>query len=661
VINGKNLLLIAVLVVLNAVAFLWGQYYILVPVIYISGFIGMTIISFWFGNQLETKDLIFLAVSSTVLAFFDEYAHCSAGTLSYFDGGVPSLLTVFGWIIFMISILAITKLITKIQPIKIPDSEMLRTIPVVVTLISLATIVVVQDYLSIFNWCLILVYLFLFAASFYYTHVNPLKWNIILMTISLILGITMEYIGRLEGLWTFRFQDPISYLILFSWPLRIWAVTAVCYAFEVDFSKDQEKEKIEPSEELDPQKSIMVVADTHLGLKKEKQNCDPQAVSDFLHWVESLEKKGKDYIKLGKWGVKSSELTVKPPEKMVFLGDILEMWDTTKEAVDVCSRLIIQTLSKLSCKKIYVLGNHDHELATLSGEYPMGQSSVNIIENEYATSKGDKKLVFLHGHQFDKLFEFPSWRVMPLFNRMATVFGDYMLIFVALFVLNLLFMDWDNGLGYITLIGLGALAVPFIIVKSGRAVWNRLKTTKYKPQEAENGIKKWWNKIEKTVSSKETNVIYGHTHTIGFRSIDIGKYKLTLFNLPSWIIDTKCIVAHKYVEDKPQDNTEETNDSTSTDTESSPKMKEVIGEVSLEELFRHGFLYVDDEIIAFMGWDTEAKKPFFVPRDIVQERQEGDLRIYESNEEYDNLLQIGWPQKLIEKWFNYKFPEASLS
>jgi hypothetical protein len=126
-------------------------------------------------------------------------------------------------------------------------------------------------------------------------------------------------------LWTFRFQDPISYLILFSWSLRIWAVTAVCYAFEVDFSKDQEKEKIEPSEELDPQKSIMVVADTHLGLKKEKQNCDPQAVSDFLHWVELLEKKGKDYIKLGKWGVKSSELTVKPPEKMISLGDILEI------------------------------------------------------------------------------------------------------------------------------------------------------------------------------------------------------------------------------------------------------------------------------------------------------------------------------------------------
>ena len=125
-INAKNLLIIAVLVVLNAVAFLWGQYQTLMPIIYIAGFVGMTIISLWFGNQLQTKDLLVLAVASTLLAFFDEYAHCSAGTLSYFDGGVPSLLTVFGWSIFMISILAIAKVITKNVSVEISDNRLRR-------------------------------------------------------------------------------------------------------------------------------------------------------------------------------------------------------------------------------------------------------------------------------------------------------------------------------------------------------------------------------------------------------------------------------------------------------------------------------------------------------------------------------------------------------
>jgi hypothetical protein len=244
VINKKNLLIITVLGMINLVAFFWGEYHTLIPIFYIAGFIGIAIISFWVGNKLETKDLIAIAVSATVLSFVDEYAHTSVGTLTYYDQAVPSPLTVFGWSVFMISLVGITKLIVNIRSLQMENHKKLRILPVIISLMLVLSVMVLQDYLSIFNWVLVLVYLFLFATSFYYTYVHSLKWNLFLMITSLILGLCMEYVGGLEGLWTFRFQDPVSLLILFSWPLRIWSVNAICFAFGVDFSKNFEKRKI---------------------------------------------------------------------------------------------------------------------------------------------------------------------------------------------------------------------------------------------------------------------------------------------------------------------------------------------------------------------------------------------------------------------------------
>jgi uncharacterized membrane protein YuzA (DUF378 family) len=191
VINKTNVLIIAILVSFNLVAFLWGEYHTLMPIFYIAGFIGISIISFWLGNKLETKDLFALAVSATLLSFVDEYAHTSVGTLAYFDQAIPSPLTVFGWSVFMIFLIGITRLIVKNQSMQIEDKKKLRILPVIVSLILILAVTVIQDYLSIFNWVLILVYLFLFSASVYYTYQHPLKWNLFLMITSLILGICM--------------------------------------------------------------------------------------------------------------------------------------------------------------------------------------------------------------------------------------------------------------------------------------------------------------------------------------------------------------------------------------------------------------------------------------------------------------------------------------
>jgi UDP-2,3-diacylglucosamine pyrophosphatase LpxH len=628
-INLKNVVIVSVIILANIVAFFLGGYHTLTPVFYLVGFLGTLVISAWVGIKMSTKNLLFLVVVATLIALIDEYAHTSVGTLAYFDQAVPSPLTVFGWSVFMIFLVATAKVLMKIPGLEAQQSKKRRILPVFVSLIPILIVTALQGYVNIFNWVIILVYLMLFAASFYYTSVHSLKWNLMLMLSSLLFGLSMEYLGSWQGLWTFRFNEPISLLILFSWPIRTWTVNACCFIFGVDFSGEYEKQEVTPpSAELDTNKSILVVADTHFGLNKKEQKCDPGAFSDFIDWVLKLEKKGKEELKLGVWGAKEEELFLKPPEKIILLGDMLELWDASKKSIDACSRSVIQSLGSLSCQKIYPLGNHDYDLEELVGKYPLGNSRIEIMKNEYAALKGDRTFVFLHGHQFDKLFEFPSWRVLPYIRQAAMVFGLYSWIFVAMFaiyVILFLSLGLSGATDWIILLLLGAISIPFLVTNYARDLWNSIKSTRHEPEKSVGRLEKWWKECAKRVSAKNWNVVYGHTHVIEYWSKNVGDSSLTVFNIPSWVRDSK------------------------------QKKK-----VSLENVFRHAFLYIDDKAAEFIGWDTREKKPFLIPNDVITERRlYGDLKHLdlEYNVE-ESLKEIGWPEELIKKWIKYNVSNA---
>jgi hypothetical protein len=311
------------------------------PIFHVVGFLGISIISAWMSLSLKTKDLLVLVASATLLSIIDEYAHTSVGTLSYFDQFVPSPLTVFGWSVFMIFLVGAARFIVNFRSLQIKDYEKLRAFPVIALAVIVSSVIVLQGYLDIFNWVILLVYVLLFAASFYYTFSHPLKWNLILMMSSMVFGFAMEYVGSWEGMWIFRFNDPISFLILFSWPLRIWTVNAFCLVLDVDFSKTSEKRSIDFSTEIDRKKGIIVIADTHFGLKKEDQISDPNAFSDFLNWIGSLEQKGTEELELGIWSAENKPMIIKQPEKTIFLGDIFELWDATKKSISACSTSIL--------------------------------------------------------------------------------------------------------------------------------------------------------------------------------------------------------------------------------------------------------------------------------------------------------------------------------
>lgn len=369
--------------------------------------------------------------------------------------------------------------------------------------------------------------------------------------------------------------------------------------------------------------NVIVVADTHFGLDKKNQVCDPNAFSDFLDWVRRLEEKGKEKLNLGIWGGGKKSMNLEPPEKIVFLGDILELWDASVNSIDVSTRSIIQSLSGLDCEKIYVLGNHDYDLTEIVGKYPLGASRISIVAEEYEIMKGGERYLFVHGHQFDKYFTLPSWKLMSPIRRAALVFGPYTWIFVALFGFFLCF-ETITGFGGIAdkvlLAFLGMISIPFLIIQLGRKVWNSLRSTRYKPSDAEEVFERWWDRFSKRkeVALQNWSIVYGHTHTINWRKLERGNI-LTLLNIPSWIRD-------------------------------STRKREI----NLEKVFRHVFLYINDEGSEFIGWDTRMKKPFLIPKDVITERREsGNLIRLELYEIVDKLREIGWPQELIDKWMEY--------
>ena len=242
--------------------------------------------------------------------------------------------------------------------------------------------------------------------------------------------------------------------------------------------------------------------------------------------------------------------------------------------------------------------------------HPTRETEPSISKNIHKLRLITNDIVMLISHSLDvSMFQFAK-----IYRRLFVI---NIILAVSLGISGL--ADW------ISMISLGGISIPFLAVRFGRDVWNDLKTTRYSPEEAEDRVKKWWNNILKT-EEQETNVIYGHTHSIGFRSMDIEKDKLTLYNLPSWIKD----------------------------------QNEKHG-ISLENVFRHGFLYIDGKTIEFIGWDTRKKRPFFIPKILIQERRESDYSFFETNQSYQELLEIGWPDELINKWFKFNFPKTYLA
>ncbi|KYK36135.1 MAG: metallophosphoesterase [Theionarchaea archaeon] len=439
----------------------------------------------------------------------------------------------------------------------------------------------------------------------------------------------------------------------------------------------------------------IVVADTHFGIKKGGLNVSmPGYFADFLKWIRELEEKKEFKVKIVKGHIREENIedkTISPPDKIVFLGDIFEFWESENEPVAACLSTVIPILSEIKAEKIYVLGNHDNILKNICLERPhkkefmyyhLGSSLMKVFPNAYPSQSGDtvttekygdEAYVFVHGHQFDKYFRetggsYKIWATIRNVGNSLTLYIPF--LFVASVIVKII-----NWIAH-TSIFLGEsptfwllllLTIPRIYLDIGRPIWDRLVGMRYKKRDTVDNFTKWWKKF---ISSKKVpqkvNVVYGHTHYLNYmtphlemmaegipgklhqfygeklvqRGIEEEK-RPTLANISAWVTDFPDFGEKWFM----------TMEKASNQVKSAFVKKEK-DRLNSELATVATFLYIDEDGFEFFGWDWYQdieQKIFNIPKQaIIKRREHGPVTDDDAVREV--LEKIGWPNEVVELW-----------
>ncbi len=236
-VKTKNLVIVSALISATFGSFFWGGYHTLTPLMFLSGLSLVSVICLWASSSMDTRSLFTLATVTMALAAVDEYAHTSSGVFSYYDGMTPSPLAVFGWSLFVIGIVATARLLHQRVPVLGLDGGASRSLLALIPVLLIIVFARVQGYLIFFNPLLMSVYVFLSAASLYYSIMHRFGWCMWVAASSMVYGVIMEYIGGVEGLWVYRFNEPVALFMVFTWVLRVLTILAASSLLGVEFQE----------------------------------------------------------------------------------------------------------------------------------------------------------------------------------------------------------------------------------------------------------------------------------------------------------------------------------------------------------------------------------------------------------------------------------------
>jgi UDP-2,3-diacylglucosamine pyrophosphatase LpxH len=311
---------------------------------------------------------------------------------------------------------------------------------------------------------------------------------------------------------------------------------------------------------------FIVVSDVHFG----SYECNAEEFSHFCDWLEALERTGSPKVVIDEHDEQNGRW-IHTPQTVILLGDFLELWDARRGDHTAAFRdcfTVLDKLFSLTCKKVYVLGNHDEELtdydsitekrnaegsaAFVPQDYVCKNGSLFLVVNghypnyepkdqkaHYDTKKrkeiarkewkqaGDTKYIFLHGHQFDKMFEHvgPLRRVPGLMARVASFFGNKLGPLCFVVFLALVAVYWTGVLsplsGPLTLVWLifivlsAIVGIPWVWVKLQKSAWKHFfkrfaKSPKYEDIGAV--VDKNYYKSDRDCTDKKSVIVFGHTH-----------------------------------------------------------------------------------------------------------------------------------------------------
>lgn len=438
------------------------------------------------------------------------------------------------------------------------------------------------------------------------------------------------------------------------------------------------------------------MADTHFGIEKGGLNVSmPGYFADFLDWIRTLEEEKEFNVKIVKGSIKEGNIknkTLSPPDKIVFLGDIFEFWESANEPVAACLSTVTPLLSEIEAEKIYVLGNHDNILKNICLERPhkkgymyyhLGRSVLKVFPDVYPPQSGDtvtteqlgdNPYVFVHGHQFDKYFRktggtYKIWAMIRNVGNSLTLyvpllFGVSVIVKIINWIAHTSFFLGESPTFWLLFL----LTLPRIYMDIGRRMWDRFVGMRYKKRDAINNFTRWWKKFigSKKVPQK-VNVVYGHTHYLNYITPDLQmveegphgelhqlyKEKLvqreieeenrpTLANISAWVTDFPDF-SEKFFRRMER---------------ASDQMKRLFVKKEKDRLNAElatvaTFLYIDEEGFEFFGWnwysDEPEQKIFHIPKKAVVERRERGP-VTDDEPVRKVLEKVGWPEEMIELW-----------
>jgi UDP-2,3-diacylglucosamine pyrophosphatase LpxH len=441
---------------------------------------------------------------------------------------------------------------------------------------------------------------------------------------------------------------------------------------------------------------IIVIADTHFGLRKGSLNMSmPGYFSDFLEWIESLENH-QFSVSIVDGSIRRENIkkkTITYPDKIIFLGDIFELWDSEKEPVTICRSTIIPTLSQIKAEKIYVLGNHDNILDRTVLEdpegafmyYRLGRSNLKVYPDVYpppsttinSEKYGNEEYVFVHGHQFDRLFKntgatYKLWSVIRNASNSLTMYVPALFaVSIVVWVINKvfhtsIFLGENPTLGLLFL-----LTIPRIYMDFGRRLWDLTVGARYKKLETVIHFVRWWKRfMNKKTPPHNLNVVYGHTHFLNYipspkheKIIDKEmlyghlhqkyreksdrenipeEHRPALINISAWVTDFLILSERLFL------SMEKAGDQLKR-----PFTEREKNRINPDSVAVGTFLYIDEEGFEFFGWNWYSHEPaqriFHIPKAaIIKRREVGPVTDDDAVKEV--LEEIGWPDRMIILW-----------
>lgn len=394
---------------------------------------------------------------------------------------------------------------------------------------------------------------------------------------------------------------------------------------------------------------VYAIGDTHLGLRERSPTGHrerPLLVADFFRWLSALPKEGFE-IPVWEAGALSTR-TLRPPDRVVLLGDILELWEAENSAILVSASTVGPTLARIPCAKVYVLGNHDNVLQGVTGLYPFGVENLEIVPDAYPSDErgqvqplkiGDRSYIFLHGHQFDPILHgriSKHWAVLAPVRQAGAALGDYSWVFFGLWVADLVihFQFPARPVDWAMVLGLPLFWFPRAYMRFGARSWRRLGGLRYNRDASLKGFVAWWAKMcRRPEIPRDVGVVYGHTHYLDWLElggekrydramkpaearlnesvVELGDKRPTLYNVGSWLSAggerAGVVVATAF--------------------------------------------YADAKGPMLIGWDWREHRPFHIPFEFIEKRWDDPLASAKQDSGMAAAAaQLRWPAEVIAKW-----------